>query len=86
MKRSLTILIACVTLLLGSGCGSSKNTTSTSSNPHAIGIASQCAFVHTDGCSKFSWFPNPRANPASWFGTEVNNRPPSRSNSRAPEK
>ena len=30
MKRSLTILIACVTLLLGSGCGSSKNTTSSS--------------------------------------------------------
>ena len=30
MKRSLTILIACVTLLLGSGCGSSKEARSAS--------------------------------------------------------
>jgi plastocyanin len=30
MKRTFTILIACVTLLLVSGCGSSKNTTSSS--------------------------------------------------------
>ena len=30
MKRSLTILIACMTLLLVAGCGSSKNATSSS--------------------------------------------------------
>src|SRR5438067_10333867 len=53
MKRSLTILIACMTLLLVSGCGSSKNTSSSTVASGTTGAGAESSSASPGGAEVF---------------------------------